>query len=55
MHTCTLSTENLIEIGSVVSEMWPGKIKSRGCIYSGSRVYWAKYGIAIGQFIGLID
>ena len=29
-NTSTLSAENLIEIASVVSEIWPGKVKVRG-------------------------
>ena len=30
MNTPTLSADNFIEIGSLVSEIWPGKVKSRG-------------------------
>ena len=29
MNTLRLGAENLIKIGSVVSEIWPGKFKSR--------------------------
>ena len=43
----TISAENLIQIGSVVSEMWPGKFTSWGCIYLSRRVYLAKYGTHI--------
>ena len=30
MKTTTLSAENLIEISSVISKIWPGKFKSCG-------------------------
>ena len=41
----TLSAENMIQIGLVVSEPEPVKLKSRGCVYLSRRVYSAKYGI----------
>ena len=41
MNTSTLSAENLIQIGSVDSEIWHVKVKSWG------RVYLAKYGTLI--------
>ena len=41
---CGIGSKNLIEIGSGVSEIWPGKVKSRECIYSSRHVYSAKYG-----------
>ena len=44
LTTCTLSAENLIEIGSVVPEIWPSKFKSPGHVYSGRHVYSEKYG-----------
>ena len=44
VHPPTLSAENLIRISSVLSEIWPDKVKSRGRIYSSRRVYLAKYG-----------
>ena len=47
----TLSAENLIEIGVVVSEIWPGKLKS-GRIYLGGRVYLAKYSIEMAVLFG---
>ena len=34
MNTVTINTENLIHIGSVVSEIWPGKFKSWGTFIS---------------------
>ena len=43
MDTLPLSAENLIEIGSVVTEIWQDKVKSRGRVYSSRRVYLAKY------------
>ena len=33
MNTIRISAENLIQIDSVVSEIWSGKFKSWGCIY----------------------
>ena len=41
LNTLSLSAENLIEIGSVVSEIRPGKVKIWG------RVYSAEYGILV--------
>ncbi len=46
LNTLSLSAENLIEIGSVVSEIWPGKLKSRDGVYSGRCIYLAKYRIS---------
>ena len=37
--------KNMIQIGLVVPEMWPVKVKSRGRVYSSKRIYSAKYGI----------
>ena len=33
------------KIGLLVSEKWSDKVKSRGRIYSGRRIYLAKYGM----------
>ena len=44
-NTWTLSAKNLNEIGLIVFEIWPGKVKSRGRDYSSRRIYSAKYGI----------
>ncbi len=48
-----LSPENFIEIGAVVSEIWPGKVKSQGCICSSSHVYSAKYSILVPWVVPL--
>ena len=40
-----LSTEKMIQIGSVVSEMQPVNVKSWGHVQSSRHVYSAKYGI----------
>ncbi len=47
VNTSTLGAENMIQIGSVVSEIWQVKVKCQGHVYSGRRVYLAKYGISI--------
>ena len=46
MNTYTLSAKNVIEISSVVSEILPGKVKSRGTghVYLVTCIYLAKYG-----------
>ena len=44
VNIITISAENFIQIGSVVSEIRPGKLKSRGRVYLGRRIYSAKYG-----------
>ena len=46
LNTTTLSAESLIEIGSVVSEIWPGQVKSGGGgrVHLGWHIYSAKYG-----------
>ncbi len=36
----------MIQIGLIISEIWPVNVKSRGPVYSSRRVYSAKYGIA---------
>ena len=46
MNTLRVSAENLIEIISLVSETWLGKVKDRGPVYSSRRIYSAKYGIS---------
>ena len=43
----TLRAENMNEIGLIVFEIWPGKVKSRGRVYSSRHVYWAEYGTCI--------
>ena len=45
MNTLKLSAEILIQINSVVSEIRPEKVKSRGRIYLSRRIYSAKYGM----------
>ena len=42
-NTSTIFAENLIDIRSVASEIWPGKVKSHGDVYSSRCVYSAKY------------
>ena len=51
MYTSTSSAENLIEIGAVVSGIWPGEVKNWGCIYSSRCVYLAKYGMSNGYVL----
>ena len=44
MNTLTISADNLIQIGSVVSVIWPGEVKGReGGARLSRRVYSAKY------------
>ncbi len=54
MNTLAIRAENLIQIGSLVSEIWPGKVKSRGGgrVYSSRRVYLAKYGNTVIVLMG---
>ena len=54
MNTLRLSVGNFIGIGSVFSEIWPGKLKSWGAVYSSRHVYLAKYGNVALQGIGYI-
>ena len=42
-----ISAENLIEIGLVVSEIWPGKFKSWRLVYLGRHIYSAKYSVCV--------
>ena len=44
LNSLPLSANNLIRIGSVVSEIWPVKVKSRGRVDSSKHVISAKYG-----------
>ena len=46
LNTLALSGEILIEIGFVVVEIWPVKVKSRGRVYSSRHIYIAKYGMS---------
>ena len=41
-NTSTLSGENMIQIGSAVSEISPVKVISLGRVYSSRRIYCAK-------------
>ena len=41
----TLSAESLNEIGLIGFEIWTGKVKSRGRVYSSRFIYSAKHGI----------
>ena len=48
-NTSTLSADNLNQIGLVVSEIWPDKV-----VYSGRRVYLAKYGIHSNWYVFIV-
>ena len=41
VNTLGKCPKNLIEIGSVVPEIWLAKVKSRGHVYLGSHIYSA--------------
>ena len=51
MDTLTLSDENMIEIGSVFSETWPGKFKSWGCVKAGTFFFLRNTVLAAGSII----
>ena len=39
LNTLTLSAGNLIGVGLVVSELWPGKFKSGVCLFRQARLF----------------
>ena len=53
MNTFSLGCENMIRIGSVVSEICPVKVKSWGaCVYSSRCIYSVKYGMLHWEILG---